>query len=42
VVVAVIVTGLLVTGSPGEVRLRPLDERRIEHLQQISTTVPPY
>ncbi len=31
--------GLLVTGSPGEVRLRRLDERRLDHLQQISRSV---
>ena len=35
VVAAVVVIGLLVIGVPGEARLRRLDERRVEHLQQL-------
>ena len=39
VVVAAVGGGLLVLVSPGEARLRRFDERRIEHLQQISRSV---
>ena len=42
VVAAVVVSGLLVIGVPGEVRLRCLDERRVEHLQQLSQSVAVY
>ena len=41
-VAAVVVSGLLVIGSPGEARLRRLDERRVEHLQQLSRSVAVY
>ncbi len=39
VVVAAVGVGLLVLESPGEARFRRFDERRIEHLQQISRSV---
>ena len=42
VVAAVVVSGLLVIGVPGEVRLRRLDERRVEHLRQLSRSVAVY
>ena len=42
VVAAVVVSGLLVIGVPGEARLRRLDERRVEHLRQLSRSVAVY
>jgi hypothetical protein len=39
VVAAAVVAGFLVMGSPGEVRLRRLDERRVGHIRQIARSV---
>lgn len=40
--IAVAVVGLVVTGAPQKARVRELDQRRLEHLQAISTSVSAY
>lgn len=41
-VVAVVIAGLILVGSPTEARLRRFDERRLQDLQQISAAVDAY
>jgi hypothetical protein len=41
-VFAAIVAGLLTIGSPGDVRVQKLDERRIEDLQQLQFAIKSY
>ena len=42
IVVAAIVGGLLIVGSPGEARLQRLDDRRVSDLRQLSSAVNVY